>query len=235
MNKVIVQIYGIRSVEDARMVIDMGGHHIGVSYGRIKRTPGQLSCEAAKEIFEGVQSRAVKIGLTVAEDIDEITENLNVTLPQVLHLSGNIEGITPGQVEILKKRFPSLRIMQAIPVYQNVPAREQKAFEYIKLYEGVSDFFLIDTMAVSTTDIGATGLTHDWNIDKALVESTKVPCIIAGGLDSGNVREAVEIARPYGADSFSWTNYDTPPADAKGIKDPDKVRAFIEAVGNANV
>jgi phosphoribosylanthranilate isomerase len=99
----------------------------------------------------------------------------------------------------------------------------------------VSDFFLIDTMAVSATDIGATGLTHDWNIDKSLVESTKVPCIIAGGLDSDNVREAVEIARPYGADSFSWTNYDTPPADAKGLKDPEKVRAFIEAVGNASV
>ncbi|MDR2110149.1 MAG: phosphoribosylanthranilate isomerase [Spirochaetaceae bacterium] len=235
MNNVIVQIYGIRSVEDARMVIDMGGHHIGVSYGKIKRTPGQLSCEEAREIFGGVQSGAVKVGLTVAEDIDEITENLNMTLPQVLHLSGNIEGITPGQVEILKKRFPSLRIMQAIPVYQNVPAGEQKAFEYIKRYEGVSDFFLIDTMAVSAPDIGATGLTHDWNIDKALVESTKVPCIIAGGLDSGNVREAVEIAKPYGADSFSWTNYDTPPAGAKGFKDPEKVRAFVEAVRNARV
>jgi phosphoribosylanthranilate isomerase len=235
MNNVIVQIYGIRSIEDARMVIDLGGHHIGVSYGKVKRTPGQVSCEEAKEIFEKVQSRAVKIGLTVAENIDEITENLNAALPQVLHLSGNIEAISPGQIEILKKRFPSLRIMQAIPVYQNVPVEEQKVFEYVKLYEGVSDFFLIDTMAKAAVDIGATGLTHDWNIDKALVESTRVPCIIAGGLDSGNVQEAVEIARPYGADSFSWTNYDTPPADAKGIKDPEKVRAFIEAVRNARV
>ena len=77
MANVIIQIYGIRTVEDARMVIDMGGHHIGVSYGKIKRTPGQLTCEKAKEIFEGVQPEAVKVGLTVAEDIDEITENLN--------------------------------------------------------------------------------------------------------------------------------------------------------------
>ena len=34
MANVIIQIYGIRTVEDARMVIDMGGHHIGVSYGK---------------------------------------------------------------------------------------------------------------------------------------------------------------------------------------------------------
>ena len=85
MADVIIQIYGIRTVEDARMVIDMGGHHIGVSYGKIKRTPGQLTCEKAKEIFEGVQPEAVKIGLTVAEDIEEITENLKVVLPDVLH------------------------------------------------------------------------------------------------------------------------------------------------------
>ena len=101
MANVIIQIYGIRTVEDARMVIDMGGHHIGVSYGKIKRTPGQLTCEKAKEIFEGVQPEAVKVGLTVAEDIDEITENLKVVCPDVLHLSGDIEGITPAQVQEL--------------------------------------------------------------------------------------------------------------------------------------
>lgn len=63
------------------MVIDMGGEHIGVSYGKIKRTPGQLDCERAREIFEGVQPQAVRIGLTVAEDIDEISENLREAMP----------------------------------------------------------------------------------------------------------------------------------------------------------
>ncbi len=49
MANVIIQIYGIRTVEDARMVIDMGGHHIGVSYGKIKRTPGQLTCSKGSQ------------------------------------------------------------------------------------------------------------------------------------------------------------------------------------------
>ena len=108
MADVKIQIYGIRTVEDARMVIEMGAHHIGVSYGKIKRTPGQLTLERAKEIFEGVQPEAVKIGLTIAEDIEEITENLKEVLPDVLHLSGNIEGISPEQVRELpprEKRF----------------------------------------------------------------------------------------------------------------------------------
>lgn len=36
----IIQIYGIRTVEDARMVVELGATNIGVSYGKIKRTPG---------------------------------------------------------------------------------------------------------------------------------------------------------------------------------------------------
>ena len=55
-------------------------------------------------------------------------------------------------------------------------------------------------------DIGATGLTHDREIDRVIVESTKVPCIIAGGLDADNVAEAIHVTHPYGVDSFSLTN-----------------------------
>ena len=231
----IIQIYGIRTVEDARMVIDSGCHHIGVSYGKIMRTPGQLTCEEAKEIFEGVQPEAVKVGLTVAEDIDEIMENLDFVLPDVLHLSGDIEGIKPDEIKIQKERYPGLEIMQALPVYQGIPFEEQKIMEYIRDYEVVADYFLIDTKAVGASDIGATGLTHDWNIDRKIVESTKVRCIIAGGLDASNVAEAMKIARPYGVDSFSYTNFDKKTTPGKGIKDPEKVRAFVEAVNSVKL
>lgn len=234
MADVKVQIYGIRTVEDARMVIDLGAHHIGVSYGRIKRTPGQLSCEKADEIFRGVQPNAVKVGLTVSEDIDEISENLTRVEPEVFHLSGDIEGITPDQVAELRKRFPKLRIMQAIPVLAGVPLEQQKVLEYVRDYEAVSDFFLIDTKAPAAGDIGATGLAHDHSIDKAIVDSTDVPCIIAGGLTPENVGEAIREARPYGVDSFTWTNFtDDRSNPAGGCKDPERVAAFVKAVRDA--
>lgn len=232
METVKIQIYGIRTVEDARMVMELGGHHIGVSYGRIKRTPGQLTNEKAREIFSGVQPEAVKIGLTIAEDIEEITENLREVLPDVLHLSGDIDGISPGQVKELKRRFPGLLIMQAIPVLQNVPLEEQKALFYVKAYEGVADYFLIDTKAARANDIGATGLPHDRGIDRAIIESTDVPCIIAGGLMASNVALAIRETRPYGVDSFSLTNYDRI-EEGRGCKDPAKVKAFIEAALDA--
>ncbi|MBI0062056.1 MULTISPECIES: phosphoribosylanthranilate isomerase [Bifidobacterium] len=233
MAKVIVQIYGIRSVEDARMVIDAGGDHLGVSYGSIKRTPGQLDCEQAKAIFDAIGNDAVKVGLTVAEDIDEISDNLNEALPDVLHLSGDIDAIEPEQIRVLRKRFPSLRIMQAIPVLAGVPLDEQRVLEYVKEYEPVSDFFLIDTKAPEAGDIGATGLTHDRSIDKAIIEATEVPCIIAGGLDEQNVAEAIAQTDPYGVDSFSFTNYSDERGDGLHCKDPQKVLAFVQAARDA--
>lgn len=234
MADVKIQIYGIRTVGDANMVINAGCHHIGVSYGKIKRTPGQLTCEAAKTIFEGVVPEAVKVGLTVATDLDEISENLNEIEPEVFHLSGDIDGISPDQVAELRHRFPKLKIMQAIPVLAGVPLKDQKVLEYVRDYEAVADYFLIDTKAPSAGDIGATGLTHDQTIDKAIVESTDVPCIIAGGLTPENVAEAIHVAHPYGVDSFSWTNYtDGRTNPDGGCKDPTKIEAFVQAVRNA--
>lgn len=229
----IVQIYGIRTVEDARMVVDFGAEHIGVSYGHVKHTPGQLTCEQAKEIFAGVQPEAVRIGLTCSTDIDEISEDLRAAMPDVLHLSGDIDGISPEQVAELRGRFPGLKIMQAIPVLAGVPLEDQRVMEYVRAYEEVSDFFLIDTKAPSAGDIGATGLTHDRAIDRAIVDATDVPCIIAGGLDVDNVADAIHETRPYGVDSFTCTNYDDERADTLRCKDPEKVEAFVRAAKNA--
>lgn len=234
MNNITVQLYGIRTVRDAKLVISLGVNHIGVSYGKIKRTPGQLTCEQAKEIFDSVAGEVVRVGLTVASDLDEISENLAFVQPDVLHLSGDIEDIPPQDVKELKKRFPGLKIMQALPVWQGIPLSEQKVLEYIRDYEPYTDYFLIDTKGQGTTDIGATGLVHDRSIDKAIVESTKVPCIIAGGLDADNVAEAIRICHPYGVDSYTFTNYEKPFPE-EGNKDPEKVKAFVEAARNVEL
>ena len=114
-----------------------------------------------------------------------------------------------------------------------VPLDEQKVMQYVKDYEPVSDFFLIDTKAPAAGDIGATGLAHDRAIDRAIIEATDVPCIIAGGLDASNVAEAIYATHPYGVDSFSLTNYDDDRADTDRCKDPAKVEAFIKAAKDA--
>lgn len=235
MNKIITQIYGITNVDDALICTNAGADHIGLAFGEIKHLgPGQKSSAEAKELFSHVPAHVVKVGLTVAEDVDEIINDLHLFCPDVYHLSGDIDGISPAQVAKIRAAFPNLKIMQAIPVLAGVPIGEQRVLEYIKLYESVTDFFLIDTKAPAAGDIGATGLTHDWNIDRAIIESTSVKCIIAGGLDADNIAEAIRITRPYGVDSCTRTSFDS---DGKSWpkKDPVKVKAFIEAARNAQI
>lgn len=238
MSKVITQIYGIKNLDDALMCAELGADHIGVAYGEVKHLgPQQKDCQQAKYIFDRLPKSVVKVGLTIASDVDEIIKDLSLCLPDVYHLSGDIRDISPENVQRIRDAYPGLKIMQAIPVYSGIPYEEQwpTIIKLIREYESTTDFFLIDTKdPASTIGIGATGAVHDRNIDRAIVESTKVPCIVAGGLDAENVADVIHVTHPYGVDSCTRTNVATSQQDSTGNgKDCAKVQAFIEAAHNA--
>ncbi len=238
MGKMITQIYGIKNLEDAVTCVNLGADHIGVAYGEVKHLGNQQKdCAAAKYIFDNLPASVVKVGLTIAKDVDEIIHDLSLCQPDVYHLSGDIRDITPEQVQRIRDTYPDLKIMQALPVYAGISYEEQwpTILELIRTYEPTTDFFLIDTKEpTSTIGIGATGAAHDWNIDKAIVDATDVKCIIAGGLDASNVADAIRVVHPYGVDSCTLTNYPSAFQDELGNgKDPEKVKAFIEAAQNA--
>ena len=232
----ITQIYGIKNLDDALMCAELGADHIGVAFGQVKHLgPEQKDCTQAKYIFDRLPSNVVKVGLTIASDVDEIIHDLSLCLPDVYHLSGDIRDISPEGVQRIRDAYPGLKIMQALPVYSGVSYEEQwpTILDLIRKYESTTDFFLIDTKdPKSTIGIGATGAVHDRNIDRAIVEATKVPCIVAGGLDASNVAEVIHITHPYGVDSCTRTNADKADAIGNG-KDREKVKAFIEAARNA--
>jgi phosphoribosylanthranilate isomerase len=69
----------------------------------------------------------------------------------------------------------------------------------------------------------ANGISFDWK--SAIDPDHKI--IVAGGLDASNVAEAIRIARPWGVDASSKLE------SAPGIKDPEKVRAFVKAAQEA--
>ena len=83
------------------------------------------------------------------------------------------------------------------------------------------DAYITDSFDPATGAEGATGKTHDWTIDRALVAISPRPVILAGGLNADNVREAIITVKPFGVDVH--TGIEGP----GGRKDPDLLRRFV--------
>jgi phosphoribosylanthranilate isomerase len=80
---------------------------------------------------------------------------------------------------------------------------------------------LLDTYVSGTP--GGTGVTFDWTV---IPKALPLPIIVAGGLDAGNVSEAIKQCRPYAVDVSGGVERQ------KGIKDADKIAAFMRGVLN---
>jgi len=115
-------------------------------------------------------------------------------------------------------------IIKAIPVEQQSPEEiYAKLSAGSKLLSKQRFITLLDSQA--NGKYGGTGLTFDWEIAQQVAR--RFPVIIAGGLNSENVAQAIEMVAPWGVDVSSGVEVD-------GIKSPAKIRAFIEAVRRAD-
>lgn len=118
--------------------------------------------------------------------------------------------------ELEKIKGTGVRIIKTIPVSQD--ADQEMLLELIRTLSGTVDAVLLDTAIEGKT--GGTGVPHNWEISSNVVLSAGIPVILAGGLNPGNVREAVRSVGPYAVDTASGVESD-------GRKDEKKVMEFI--------
>ena len=216
-----VQIYSLKSAEDAALCAAAGVDFVGVATGEKGRLAPEVSFAVCREIFAGIPPGAgvMKNALTLAWEVDEIVETVEAVRPDVVHLSGDIERMPPARVAELRQAISPVKVMQAIPVGGGADA-----VGLALAYQGVSDYFILDTRAGGFVGIGATGAVHDWSVSAEIVRRVNIPVILAGGLSAGNVAEAIRVVKPWGVDSFTHTN-----RPGSKQKDPERVRAFVAA------
>ena len=215
-----VQIYTLQSVEEALEVVSVGVDNIGITPASIG-LPGEISYETAKDICEKVED-ATKVALSVSSNIDEIVEMVQFVDPNVLHLCGEPGELNTNGVKSLKERLQKYN--KELPIMQAISVDDMSALDFAKEYEHLSDYFILDTSTAAVQGVGASGNVHDWNVSKAIVESVSIPVILAGGLSSENVQEAISTVHPWGVDSLTHTNKFL--NDGSFIKDIEKVREF---------
>ena len=96
--------------------------------------------------------------------------------------------------------------------------RDESVFEELQRYP--TDAWLLD--AFSPAGLGGTGETFDWTLARQAKEMG--PIILAGGLNPANVAQAISAVQPAAVDVASGVEA------APGKKDPEKLRAFFEAI-----
>jgi phosphoribosylanthranilate isomerase len=207
---VIVKICGLSTPDALDVALDAGADMVGFVF--FAPSPRHLTFERAHALASRVLERAQKVALTVDADdalLDAVVEALQ---PDMLQLHG---AESPARVEAVRRMF-------GLPVMKALPIAARSDLDGIPRYAGIADRLLFDARAPrEATRPGGLGTPFDWHLLENL--DPGVPFMLSGGLDAGNVGEALRIIRAPGVDVSSGVER------APGEKDPDKIRAFVRA------
>ena len=229
------------NLEDALTAVEAGADAVGFVF--YEKSPRKISVEAAREIAEKLPEAVEKIGVFVnGGELDSMDVLLDAGLTGTQTYFFPESGATgAGRAKglgasLLPKRA---RFMMAISMKLLTDAEDKPAFQFDlsrlrELPEGISiPDGLLNTFVLDSGDLqmpGGTGKTFDWQRGVPIAEALRQAggkLVVAGGLTSENVGEAMRILKPWGVDVASGVEA------RPGKKDPEKVRAFVKAVRTA--
>jgi phosphoribosylanthranilate isomerase len=192
----MIKVCGVTTREDAEAAAAAGATAIGFNF--YPKSPRRLTPERAAEIGRGLV--ALKVGVFVNEPPEKVEETARIAGLDVAQLHG----------EEPASAYPkALRVWKAV--------RVGPGFELAQWEEDPAEALLLDGPAELL--YGGAGVAFDWR--RAAGGRRRI--VLAGGLDAGNVAQAIQQARPWGVDACSRIEI------APGKKDHEKMRQFIQA------
>ena len=243
-----VKICGITNLEDALVATEAGADLLGFIF--YEPSPRYVQPELVREIVAGVKGQVAGRRSQVASDRSQMADASDKTGASELK-THNSQLKTPTFVGVFVNASlaTTARILDecqldAVQLHGDEPpefvnqlqGRAYKALRPQSLPEAESliqkylpcspapllPCYLLD--AYHPNLYGGTGHVTDWSMAAAVAR--RYPLMLAGSLTPANVAEAIGVVKPWGVDVSSGVER------AKGKKDPDKVRAFVEVVKN---
>jgi phosphoribosylanthranilate isomerase len=210
----LVKICGLKTPEALDAALEAGADMVGFVF--FPPSPRNLGIQAARVLGGRVKGRAKKVALSVDATDAELTAVIEALQPDMLQLHGRE---APERVASVRSRF-------RLPVMKALPIEQRSDLAPIRIYEKVADWLLFDGRAPrEATRPGGLGKPFDWTLLQNL--DLKIPFMLSGGLDPGNVVEALRITRAPAVDVSSGVER------APGHKDPQKIGAFVAAARSA--
>ena len=201
-----IKFCGVTTPGDADQAVLAGAWAVGLVFW--PRSPRRCRPDVAAEIGAALKRRAEVVGVFVNARLDyvaRIAEEAELTMIQLHGDEGPAFCAEAG-------RRTGCKVIKAMRVRSGADIQALAAFR--------TDFHLLDSYSAGMP--GGTGETFSWELIRA--HRGAVPMILSGGLNPDNVAEAISIARPFGVDVASGVEA------SPGRKDPDKLKAFAEAV-----
>ena len=207
----LVKFCGINKTEWAQMAINLGADYIGFLVGITHVAEDKLTNQEARKIIGELDFKnSVPIGVTHLQDAKAIIKTMreiNVNAIQI-HDSITLDGIKE-----IRDSIQNSYIIKAVHVQQR-----QQSIDYALMFEEYVDALLLDSRTEDR--LGGTGMIHDWNISRDIVEAVRKPVFLAGGLTPDNLLDAIEKVKPFGVDVNSGI-------ESYGEKDLNKMSKFI--------
>jgi phosphoribosylanthranilate isomerase len=206
-----VKICGITNLHDAEMAVELGAWTLGMIF--YEDSPRRCSPAEAERIVATLRRKVELCGVFVNAPLEHVVASSEDLGLSMLQFHGD-EG--PAFCAEATRRNGA-RVIKAAQVSGPGDVRDLERFH--------TDFHLLDARASAPERKelrGGTGESFDWSL--LSVRHSKVPLILSGGLNAENVAQAIARTQPYAVDTASGTEA------SPGHKDPEKLRAFFEAV-----
>ena len=202
-----VKVCGITRHEDAELAVELGAWALGFILW--PHSPRAADPVVAAGIAAAMRRRTELVGVFVNATLDEVAQ-----AAEALHLSHVQLHGDEGPVYCAEAaRRTGAKVIKAVRVAGPADFQDLERFH--------TDFHMLDTAARGLR--GGTGETWDWAL--AARRRRKIPVILSGGLNAENVAAGIEAIDPWAVDVSSGVEA------APGIKDPDKLAAFMTAAG----
>ncbi|QRX82564.1 phosphoribosylanthranilate isomerase [Glaciimonas sp. PAMC28666] len=212
-----IKICGLTREQDVAAAVAAGADAIGFVF--YAKSPRAVSPERAAQLIATLPPFVTAVGLFVNATADEIAATLAVAPLSLLQFHGD-ESVSDCNEAANRVNRPFIRAMRV-----GLTTVAADLIEYNHGYRTNSRLFaglLLDTFV---DGYGGSGKVFDWSlIPKELAPQV----VLSGGLSVQNATDAVVRVRPFAVDISSGVEQE------KGIKDPVRIRAFIEAVRQAD-
>ncbi|MBU4313583.1 MAG: phosphoribosylanthranilate isomerase [Actinobacteria bacterium] len=213
-----IKICGITNIDDAKSISELGVDAMGFVLSA--DSPRRVEIITAYRIIEALRTGENKIsmvGVFVNEEIRKVLNDYKSLRLDYIQLSGDED---MDYLKDLKEKAKDIKIIKSIRIKDKNESYRAKINKKVDKLKEYADFILMDSYSKNV--YGGTGMSFNWDIVKDYYR--EIPVILSGGLDAENVRQAVDIVKPFGVDASSKLEI------YPGKKDIDKVTKFINVL-----